>query len=126
MTHSPQKQNASNRLHSRAIDSRPLPLRSLRQPLCVLCVFPLRRPCASPAPKIFSNHWKTAEKFFQSLEKSARFSNHWKKVFQSLEKSAEIFQPLETFFPIIGKLFPRPQGAHRIFSLSTFHFSLLK
>ncbi len=27
-----------------------------------------------------------------------KFSNHWKK----------IFQPLETFFPTIGKLFPRP------------------
>jgi hypothetical protein len=36
--------------------------------------------------KIFSNRWKTAEKFFQSLEKSGR-----------------IFQPLENFFPIIGK-----------------------
>jgi hypothetical protein len=45
---------------------------------------------------IFSNHWKTAEKFFQSLEKTAGFSNHWKNIFQSLE----------TFFPTIGKLFP--------------------
>jgi hypothetical protein len=34
----------------------------------------------------FSNHWKTAEKFFQSLE-----------------KPAGIFQPLEKKFPIIGK-----------------------
>jgi hypothetical protein len=37
--------------------------------------------------KIFSNHWKTAENFFQSLEKPGHF-----------------FQPLEKFFPIIGKL----------------------
>jgi pyruvate formate lyase activating enzyme len=37
--------------------------------------------------KIFSNHWKNAENFFQSLE-----------------KPGQIFQPLETFFPIIGKL----------------------
>jgi hypothetical protein len=36
--------------------------------------------------KIFSNHWKTGEKIFQSLEK-------W----------GGIFQPLENFFPIIGK-----------------------
>ena len=36
---------------------------------------------------IFSIHWKTPEKFFQSLEKSAR-----------------IFQPLEKNFPIIGKI----------------------
>jgi hypothetical protein len=35
---------------------------------------------------IFSNRWKTGEKFFQSLEK-------W----------GGIFQPLENFFPIIGK-----------------------
>ena len=67
--------------------SRPPPLRSLRQPLCVLCVFPLRIPCSPLAPKIFSNHWKMREKFFQSLEKPLR-----------------IFQPLESFFPIIGKL----------------------
>ena len=40
-----------------------------------------------PVPKIFSNHWKTAEKFFQSLEKIRPF-----------------FQPLEKYFPIIGKL----------------------
>jgi hypothetical protein len=88
------------------------PLRSLR------C--PLRSPCASLAPKIFSNHWKTAEKFFQSLE-----------------KPAGIFQPLETFFPIIGKtgrsfptigkkfsnhwkIFPAPAGR----APQTFHFSL--
>jgi hypothetical protein len=68
------------------IHPRTPPLRSLRHPLCVLCVFPLRFPCASLAPKIFSNHWKTAEEFFQSLEKSAHF-----------------FQPLEKNFPIIGK-----------------------
>jgi hypothetical protein len=37
--------------------------------------------------KIFSNHWKMREKFFQSLEKIGRFSNHWKTFFQSLEKS---------------------------------------
>jgi hypothetical protein len=37
--------------------------------------------------KIFSNHWKTGEKFFQSLENSGHFSNHWKKIFQSLENS---------------------------------------
>ncbi len=35
---------------------------------------------------IFSNHWKIAERFFQSLE-----------------KQGGIFQPLENFFPIIGK-----------------------
>ena len=35
----------------------------------------------------FSNHWKNGERFFQSLEKRADFSNHWKKVFQSLENS---------------------------------------
>ncbi len=40
------------------------------------------------APKIFSNHWKTGKKIFQSLEKSGHF-------FQSLEKK----------FPIIGKFF---------------------
>ena len=28
---------------------------------------------------IFSIHWKIAENFFQSLEKRAEFSNHWKK-----------------------------------------------
>ena len=53
---------------------------------------------STPAPRdksfptignIFSIHWKTAEKFFQSLE-----------------KSAEVFQPLEKNLPIIGKLFP--------------------
>ena len=33
------------------------------------------------ARKIFSNRWKSGEKFFQSLEKSGR-----------------VFQPLETFF----------------------------
>ena len=43
--------------------------------------------------KIFSNHWKIAEFFFQSLENFAVFSNGWKKSFQSLEKK----------FPIIGK-----------------------
>ncbi len=37
--------------------------------------------------KIFSNHWKMRGKFFQSLEKMGRF-----------------FQPLENFFPIIGKI----------------------
>ena len=37
-------------------------------------------------PKIFSNRWKTGEQFFQSLEKRADFSNHWKNIFQSLEK----------------------------------------
>ena len=51
-----------------------------------------RRTCVQSlckaAPKIFSNHWKTGEKFFQSLEKSGHF-----------------FQPLEKKFPIIGKLF---------------------
>ena len=36
--------------------------------------------------KIFSNHWKTSEIFFQSLEKNGK-----------------IFQPLEKNFPIIGK-----------------------
>jgi hypothetical protein len=44
------------------------------------------------ARKKFSNHWKTAEKFFQSLEKIGR-----------------IFQPLEKYFPIIGK----PGGGRR-------------
>jgi hypothetical protein len=44
-------------------------------------------PLPRPAPKYFSNHWKTAENFFQSLE-----------------KSAQIFQPLENIFPIIGKI----------------------
>ena len=58
------------------------PLRSLRFHLAL----PLRVPCACGGRKIFSNHWETAEKFFQSLEKSGRF-----------------FQPLENFFPIIGK-----------------------
>ncbi|MBR4251296.1 MAG: hypothetical protein IKQ15_03215 [Kiritimatiellae bacterium] len=36
--------------------------------------------------KKFSNHWKNAENFFQSLEKTGRF-----------------FQPLEKSFPIVGK-----------------------
>ena len=55
---------------------------------------PSRKPCGLCAfcglcgfPKVFSNRWKTAERFFQSLEKSDQF-----------------FQPLENFFPIIGKL----------------------
>jgi hypothetical protein len=48
-------------------------------------------PIVGKITNIFSNHWKTGEKFFQSLEKLAGF-----------------FQPLETFFPIIGKLFPGP------------------
>ena len=38
------------------------------------------------SPKKFSNHWKTREIFFQSLENPAHF-----------------FQPLEKYFPIIGK-----------------------
>ena len=38
-------------------------------------------------PQPFFNRWKTRERFFQSLE-----------------KPAEIFQPLEKSFPIIGKL----------------------
>jgi hypothetical protein len=42
--------------------------------------------------KIFSNRWKTREKFFQSLEKIGGF-----------------FQPLEKKFPIIGKF-----GAGRV------------
>ncbi|MBR6022001.1 MAG: hypothetical protein IK066_06225, partial [Kiritimatiellae bacterium] len=59
-------------------------------------------PLSEKVPKIFSNHWKTAEKFFQSLEngrnfptigkkfsnhwkKWRKFSNHWKLFFQSLE-----------------------------------------
>ena len=45
-------------------------------------------------PEIFSNHWKTAEKFFQSLEKMAK-----------------IFQPLEKNFPIIGKLAVGPRAS---------------
>ena len=45
-------------------------------------------------PKNFSNHWKTGEKFFQSLE-----------------KIGGIFQPLEKSFPIIGKLFRKPRAA---------------
>jgi hypothetical protein len=44
-------------------------------------------PIIGKTAKIFSIHWKTPEKFFQSLE-----------------KSAEIFQPLEKNFPIIGKI----------------------
>ncbi|MBR4189769.1 MAG: hypothetical protein IKQ55_07390 [Kiritimatiellae bacterium] len=54
-------------------------------------------PIIGKCPKIFSNHWKNREKFFQSLE-----------------KSAQIFQPLEKKFPIIGKIRagrpPRPSG----------------
>jgi peptide/nickel transport system permease protein len=49
--------------------------------------------------KIFSNHWKTDEIFFQSLEKTGDSSNHWKKSFQSLEKK----------FPIIGKNGSEPE-----------------
>jgi hypothetical protein len=50
-----------------------------------------------PSPcKFFSNHWKTPENFFQSLEKLADF-----------------FQPLEKNFPIIGKLFRWPRGGRR-------------
>ena len=45
-----------------------------------------RNRLTNSAPKKFSNRWKTAENFFQSLEKPAR-----------------IFQPLEKYFPIIGK-----------------------
>ncbi len=49
-------------------------------------------PCPPPAVfpmigNIFSIHWKTAENFFKSLEKIGEF-----------------FQPLEKYFPIIGKL----------------------
>jgi hypothetical protein len=48
------------------------------------------------------------ETFFPIIGKTAKiFSNHWKNpenFFQSLEKSAEIFQPLEKNFPIIGKI----------------------
>ena len=78
--------------------SRPPPLRSLRQTLCVLCVFPLRIPCSPLAPKIFSNRWKTAEKFFQSLEKSDQ-------IFQPLEKSFPIIGKNGASFPTIGKFF---------------------
>ncbi len=44
--------------------------------------------------KNFSNHWKTAENFFQSLEKPGHF-----------------FQPLEKSFPIIGKIRKGRAGA---------------
>ena len=62
------------------------PLRPLRPPLCAF--FLLRFPCAPLAPKIFSNHWKTREKFFQSLENQARIFQPLEKCFQSLEKPA--------------------------------------
>ncbi|MBR3582523.1 MAG: hypothetical protein IKO01_03655 [Kiritimatiellae bacterium] len=48
-------------------------------------------PAACRPPKIFSNHWKTAEKFFQSLE-----------------KPPGIFQPLEFFFQSLEN-FPAAQ-----------------
>jgi hypothetical protein len=44
-------------------------------------------PIIGKLTEIFSNHWKTGEKFFQSLE-----------------KSGGVFQPVEKMFPIIGKL----------------------
>ena len=54
-----------------------------------------------PIGNIFSNHWKTPEKIFQSLEKPLQF-----------------FHPLETFFPTIGKL-PRPPSPSE--TLAIFH-----
>ncbi|MBR3581906.1 MAG: hypothetical protein IKO01_00510 [Kiritimatiellae bacterium] len=49
--------------------------------------------------EIVSNHWKTGGKFFQSLE-----------------KPGGIFQPLETFFPIIGKNRFAAGGVRRAFT----------
>ncbi len=62
--------------------------------------------CASLAPKIFSNHWKTPEKFFQSLEKSARFfptigkkfSNHWKTFPAPAGRAPHLFTFLFSLF----------------------------
>ena len=65
------------------------------RPFCSLFdLFVFPRP-ARFTRKIFSNHWKMPEKFFQSLENPPRF-----------------FQPLENFFPIIGKpaIPPRASG----------------
>ena len=77
-----------------------------------------RRPtrlCATEKPaKIFSNHWKTAEKFFQSLEKSGKIFQPLETFFPIIGKMGRFFQPLENFFPIIGKFQPgrkAPRGA---------------
>ena len=73
------------------------PLRSLR---CSLRI-PGR---AVGHPEVF----QPLETFFPIIGKTAKiFSNHWKtpeNFFQSLEKPAQIFQPLEKNFPIIGKI----------------------
>jgi hypothetical protein len=55
------------------------PPASLPQSLCSLC--PLRRP----------------ENFFQSLENG-------RKIFPIIGKSGLFFQPLENYFPIVGKI----------------------
>ena len=58
--------------------------------------------------KIFSNHWKNGEKFFQWLEKTG-------KVFQPLEKKFPIIGKIAPNFPTIGKIFSNhwkiPEGA---------------
>ncbi len=54
------------------------------------------------------------EKFFQSFEKLAEFSNHWKKVFQSLENFSGSRELPDGAKPGVGKrLFPsRPAAAN--------------
>jgi hypothetical protein len=89
-----------------SLSSRSKPLRSLRQTLCVLCVFILRFPCAFLAlggAEIFSNRWKTGEKFFQSLEKSGRIFQPLEKIFPIIGKFGGSFPTIGKFFPIIGK-----------------------
>ena len=67
--------------------------------------FRAHRPCGRwgrewnrNAPEIFSNHWKTAGNFFQSLEKTVGF-------FQPLEKSFPTIGKNGPVFPTIGKFF---------------------
>ena len=82
----------------------PHPSRNL-VPLCPVCLSPPSRPpCAlCGVPKIFSNHWKTAEKFFQSLEKTGEiFQPLEKKVFQSLEKRPFAAEPADCATPKRG------------------------
>ncbi len=96
--------------------SRPPQLRSLRHPLCVLCVFLLRFPCAPLAPKIFSNRWKMREKFFQSLEKPGHFFQPLeKKVFKSLENRPFPGEPADCAG---GKVKMQPKRSNKLFAVS--------
>ena len=67
------------------------------------------QPGRTGRPGTGSGIFQPVENFFPIIGKNAKnFSNHWKtgeESFQSLEKTGLFFQPLEKKFPIIGKFF---------------------